>query len=117
MNGDGSVDGVKGLSRLQREILVTLLAAELNGESDEDWGTRWPWARSSRSQLAAVSRAARRLENRGLIKRRNRCTGDQYCSASGRKHVRPHPRTTHLLLADAGRAVAQRLLEEDDRNG
>ena len=103
----------KGLSSLQREILMMLMEAEEDGEAEELWGVRLRLQYPTRAESAGLSRAVRRLEQRGLLQRRNQHTGDKYCDPEG-KCARPHPRHTHLLLTELGREVGRRLIQENN---
>jgi hypothetical protein len=94
------------LSALQRTILVALLQGEANGEAVHGWGVPWGGADGGKSASAAASRALRRLEQRGLLHRRNYFTGDKYSDAEDQRFVRPQVRTTHVALTPEGRAVA-----------
>lgn len=82
----------------------------------------------SRSSAASLSRAVRRLEDRGLVQRRNQRTGDRHQEATteedavelrrlgwrvqaGPNPITAHARTTHLRLTEAGAAVAKEITE------
>ena len=80
----------------------------------EDWDGAW-----SPALRATVSRAVRRLADRGLVERLNQVSGLRDGTVTG-LNVRPdwladaddYPsafRTTHVKLTDAGRSVADRL--------
>ena len=101
------------LSQLQKTILELVwaetyrleTALEARGQRGllarvQDWGvdwapTRWadPWTPADR---AVISRALRRLEQRGLVERKNEVTNTPR-------------RTTNVRLTDRGREVAKRL--------
>jgi hypothetical protein len=68
-------------------------------------------AGTSRSESASQSRAIKRLEDRGLIQRRNQCSGDRYCAEEYQPVFRQH-RTTHLRFTPEGRARAELLHAE-----
>jgi hypothetical protein len=103
------------LSPYQEGVLVWLLdhyrRIEATGKTVDVWGIdigRRPPG-TSRSESAADSRALRRLEDRGLIERRNFASGDRY---GGRVDRKPHQhRTTHITLTATGRDLAERLTE------
>ena len=109
-----------GLSKLQGAILrslwhvTTLVEAEVEGAASSDhWGIPWHprgnaprWTASNR---AAVSRALRRLEQRGLLVRMNRTvTIGVSDSATGGPPRMASRRTSEVRLTELGRAVAQR---------
>ena len=117
----------RGLGQLQEEILRRMLeayerleapgpGAEYSRRSLEAWGVRWDHLRNAAgwetpSQAAAASRALRRLEDRGLLRRRNQHSGDRYMNHNpfsydplAHKH-----RTTHAQFTPDGRAEATRL--------
>ncbi|MEX0775078.1 MAG: hypothetical protein WD042_05115 [Phycisphaeraceae bacterium] len=75
-----------GLSRLQRE-LIRRIHADGNPFSRKNSG--------SRSEAPSRSRALRRLEQRGLVRRHN-----------------PNGRTIRVLLTDAGTACAQWVVDK-----
>jgi hypothetical protein len=67
----------KKLSRLQKQILRYLLAAP----QDRIWGVHWQPSKGqhnywSRSDAARLSCSLARLEQRGLVVRRNAVSGD-----------------------------------------
>jgi DNA-binding MarR family transcriptional regulator len=93
------------LSEQQKAILVGLLACERPGLEmavRDRWGGgyhRWlvePLNGYSRSDQASISRAVRRLEGRGLVKRLNAVSKPGLAR-----------RTTHVALTDEGRAIAE----------
>lgn len=99
---------MSGLSVLQKEVLTflyreTLVLDERGSNRARYWGVRWrPHAETPTAQ-AALSRAVRRLEQRGLLVRKNERTG-------GNRNGRPIPwRTTHLQLTAEGKQTAERL--------
>jgi hypothetical protein len=107
------------LSSSQAGLLLLLLDAyrvtESAGGQVGVWGIRIHQLPdgTSRSKSAALSRSLRRLEDRGLVERRNQATGDQY-SKPGEvdpDHVRLQHRTTHVRLTGEGRALAERLTD------
>jgi DNA-binding MarR family transcriptional regulator len=85
------------LSEQQRRILVWLLKWD---NSERYWGVKWKTGTTTRVRDASLSRALRRLEQRGYVKRQNQVSGDdpEY------KH-----RTTHVKLTDAGRELIEGL--------
>jgi hypothetical protein len=101
-NGSRPASGYK-LSEMQKDVLYCLWWANQVGEEEDFWGVRWLRIRSespTRAQSAAYSRAVRRLEQRGILVRRNQYTG------------RPR-RLTHLALTDLGRVTVRGLAEEE----
>jgi hypothetical protein len=79
--------------------------------------TRRP-AGTSRSVSASASRAIRRLEERGLIRRRNRVSGDKYGRDGRGDHGHgAQVRTVTVELTPAGRVLAEELVEEDADDG
>lgn len=71
------------------------------------WGVPvWRREACSRSESASRSRALRRLEADGLIRRRSQVSGDWY-QPDGIPDYGTQPRTTHLQLTEAGRALAE----------
>lgn len=121
-------------SEAQRMILTFLLRETLAMEAsrhDADriavstWGIRWSpksWGGSwSPALRASVSRALRRLADRGLVDRLNQVSGTRDQTVKG-DEARPgwvgddedYPssfRTTHVRLTAAGRALAERLTD------
>jgi hypothetical protein len=102
------------LSQLQKKILRCVYARTIRDETwakgtgetwrikhVEYWGIEWYPSKGQRawtpSNRAVMSRALRRLEQRGLVERRNRISGEE----SGR--------TVNVHLTDRGREVAKRL--------
>ena len=61
------------------------------------------------SERAALSRAMLRLEQRGLILRQNWTSGAPGVGGPRKAATDPHRKTTHVLLTDAGRALADNL--------
>jgi len=113
-------DPGSGLSRLQKHILVTLLAnyqaVERNGngyalQDLSGWGIRCR-TEGTRAQQASISRALRRLEQRGLILRQNQASRSP--GNGGLRHTAedPHDRRTHILLLPVGREIAERLTKK-----
>jgi DNA-binding MarR family transcriptional regulator len=94
------------LSQLQRIILIDIWSDETRSRA----GSEVPWRPSNslslgtwrRARAAAVSRALRRLESRGLIER----------LPAGPAGAR---RTTHVRLTARGRVVAPRLSDPERR--
>jgi hypothetical protein len=68
-----------------------------------------------RTRAAVVSRALQRLEERGLLRRRNSHGQDRY-SADGQSRGLGKHRTTHLQFTPDGEALAQ-WLEKEKANG
>jgi hypothetical protein len=104
------------LSPLQRQILLKIgemvLRIKVHGSAEgkaalNTWGIPWRPstgdARWTPSQRSAWSRSLRRLEQRGLVLRRN------WRNPHGR-------RTTHIVLSQDGEAVAQWLIAQTGRN-
>ena len=107
----------RGLSKLQKTILCWLLEQykhiESTGEKISVWGIDWNpsgrwyslyhrqnhWTATKR---ADVSRALRRLEQRGLVIRKN--------------SVSDGMRTTDVLLTTTGREVSERLTKNNFEN-
>jgi DNA-binding MarR family transcriptional regulator len=96
-------------------------AAGLTGEALADfqaWGVprNKLFARTlDRTRSAVVSRALQRLEERGLLRRRNSHGRDRYnAECPGRGPGKQ--RTTHLQLTPDGEALAQ-WLEKENANG
>ena len=88
---------VKRLSHMQRVLLIFLAQtyqAEYRRPRQRD-GIAWGLPGMPRVTQIDVSRSLRRLEARGLIVR-----------------VRPHGRTTHLRLREAGLRVAEQLMRQ-----
>ena len=106
----------RGLSDLQRDILVDTYdrIERFKGRDDvhhrvysDAWGLRWVFARplsDNANRRASVSRALRRLELRGLLKRRNDVSGGVDSKGAAIAN-----RTTHVMLTAAGVELAQRL--------
>jgi hypothetical protein len=103
------IAGETRLSWLQRRILLRLgaMAARITAHGTAEakamlaaWGVPWnPGINDPRwtpAKRAACARSLRRLEERGLVLRRNR-------RGSGSR------RTTHILLLPRGAAVVERL--------
>jgi hypothetical protein len=101
------------LSWLQKAILAAVWAGtssletdlEVRGQHDllarvQYWGVEWyprQWLeRWTPADRAVFSRALRRLEQRGLVERKNARTVESTC-------------TTHVRLTERGREVAKRL--------
>ena len=109
----------RGLSDLQRDILVDTYdrIERFKGRDDvhhrvysDAWGLRWDFARplsDNANWRASVSRALRRLELRGLLKRRNDVSGGVDSEGAAIPH-----RTTHVMLTAAGVELAQRLTKK-----
>ncbi len=112
----------RGFGRIQARILVAVWRATEAGFAERCWGV--PWGRllppnRSRSFCAAVSRALKRLEDRGLVRRRNKLSGDKHqqpVEFAGRVRIPDpppaHHRSTHVLLTDEGLAIARTLAEQ-----
>lgn len=120
----------RGLSKQQQDILLDLLR-ETNRQIHRSgkpsaWGVWWynripQWLRQGygpKSQTAAyrasLSRALKRLEERGLVVRQN-CIHGFPGHPEGRagrvSKVDPAPkRTTNVVLTAEGRAIAERLI-------
>ena len=100
-----------GLSTLQVEILVRLWVFTVRGNTCPwGFGVRFTDAfpeERTRSESASLSRALRRLEGRGLVRRRNRHTGDAYMEDPWWR--REQYRITHLALTPSGLTVAEGL--------
>lgn len=109
------------LSELQAEILVSVLERYRHIEQHGNefwrgeiayWGVEWPpYQRTyqpNAAERAALSRALRRLEARGLVQRRNSVRGDRWQEEPS-KHCTPVIRTTRAKLTDEGRTEAERL--------
>ncbi len=101
------------LSLLQRQMLVWLAAQPAeSAEGRIAWRaveTGKPWAGLS---AATVSRALRRLEERGLVLRQSSSEG--HPTASGWRTSVQQPfsgPTTHVQLTPAGRALAAQLTQ------
>lgn len=86
----------------------------------EEWGVKLknlPRG-ADRSRSASRSRMLRRLEERGLVERRNRSSGDRYSEdPEDTLEVREElglvqHRTTHVRFTEKGREVAERLERE-----
>lgn len=111
------LSGRRGLSDLQRGILRHVLRQcqdiETSGDDydrDElaEWGVAWrPFGdrRPNGSERAAMSRALRRLESRGLVQRRNVRSGDRFLE--GFRPLSPFTRTHSVRLTDKGRRIAE----------
>jgi DNA-binding MarR family transcriptional regulator len=84
----------------QKQILLYAL----KHDDGSIWGSHWRTRGLDRIRQASISRAIRRLENRGLLARLNQVSGP--VGEFTTKH-----RTTHLKLTDKGRAEAERLTE------
>ena len=100
--GVGRFHCANGTASVKRQMLCWLL--EQYAKPRTHITQRWsggiqvtPDDSLSRSESAARSRAWRRLEERGLIKRLNHMTESSQ-------------RATHIALTDDGRAVAQSLI-------
>mgnify|MGYP006352915013 CR=1 FL=1 len=101
------------LSGYQARFLLWLLERyqeiEAGGDKRGMWAgaVRVPRAGAgqSRSDSASISRALRRLEDRGLIERLNHVSG-----SSDEGYV-TQMRTTHIRLTESGRALAERLTQ------
>jgi hypothetical protein len=112
----GRAHSVVVLSSLQQRILRSIetvtLRIKLHGTAEAKttlaaWGVRWKpgaddphWTAAKR---AACSRSVKRLERRGLVRRRN------WRNPQGR-------RTTHIALSPEGEAVAHRLAVQASRD-
>ena len=85
------------LSKQQKAILVEVCERERMGR-DTPWqgGYYWWHGSATRSAQASMSRALRRLEARGLVRRLNHMSGSP-------------ERTTHVAPTAEGRAIAERL--------
>jgi hypothetical protein len=84
---------------------------EYGKHSLEHWGVHLPRFENgtSRSECASFSRAIRRLEQRGLVQRRNSHSGDKY-----QDHYENERqfRTVEVRFTPAGRELAERSTEE-----
>jgi DnaB-like helicase N terminal domain len=102
-----------GLSRLQKDILRDVWEETVRVERVLEtkgmtgllarvqyWGIEWYPSRGhdrwTPTDRAVVSRALRRLEQRGLVERKNECTGQP-------------GRTTNVRLTERGREIAKQL--------
>ena len=93
------------LSDYQRQVLLDLLRRDQE-RSEGDTTSTWLRGRAwglSRSASAARSRAVRRLEERGLVRRFNYHTQAEGADVG---------RTTDLLLTEEGRKLARTLLTQ-----
>jgi hypothetical protein len=102
---------MSGLSRLQRDVLTwawrETVALEASGDSTvRIWGVRWHPEPQTPAGRAVLSRALRRLEERRLVVRKNQATNGMDTTTGRRLRWR----TTHVLLTEAGRDLAQRLI-------
>jgi hypothetical protein len=115
--------GNRGLSKMQKFMLFTLYQWHLAGRSVEDWGIPWRTT-GTRSDQASLSRALRRLEERGLVLRQNQhgegaIDGRPRLDPIGRLRTSGFcrrdkddgrvTRTDHVVLLPAGLALAERL--------
>ena len=119
----------RGLSRLQQRLLVRIRNAELHGAVSPGWGVFWRCIqprRPTRSCAAAVSRSIRRLEERGLVRRRNQMSGDRWSVEIRTRQIAAsdwplpvHPddlvvpdshRSTHIELTAEGHRTADWLI-------
>lgn len=118
----------KRLSDFQRQILIALARAYNTIEREGNdfdrhqlgiWGVKWrPHGKGNcvtTIDRASVSRTLRRLEERGLVRRRNQISGDRFEPdrlPTGEKPLPPpdNHRTTHVQLTDEGREEAENLL-------
>jgi hypothetical protein len=113
----GDTGSTAKLSDEQRRLLAWMLRAYRWHETHDNndiakadlriWGIHsHNLASVSRSVSASMSRSLRRLEERGLIQRRNQCSGDRYCEGGGRYESK---KATHVKFTPEGRALAERL--------
>lgn len=100
----------RGLSDDQQAILEWLLDNQPLS-TRAPWGIRWQpgkWGLiNSRSASAAYSRTLKRLEERGLVLRQNRQSGNPLTRCARETSDEPHNRTTHVLLTEIGVQVAE----------
>lgn len=106
------------LSQYQKRILQWVLEQtewyETNGNEFlrgevAHWGVSWhDGVRRTNAENASLSRSLCRLEERGLVQRRNHVSGDPHGTIGWDGHER-HTRTTHVRLTKVGREVAKRL--------
>jgi len=113
------------LSRQQQHILVFLYHAYLEDKAIQNrpevplgcrtvdtFGVRWR-TKGTRSDQTSLSRALRRLEERGLVLRQNQVRGSGEGTGRCRlSKAEEHNRTTHVRLLPDGIEVAERLSTE-----
>ena len=101
---------MRQLSAQQRDIIVHLYRSQA-AEPAPGEQVEVPWGTDGDTVFrASISRALRRLERRGLLRRLQYAWGK--LRASGPDGVSPqaaHHRTTHVCLLPAGLTLAQRL--------
>ena len=105
------------LSQLQRSLLLSLYGPCVDFTPEQaasdpaflHFGCRLKLNTAGRSDSAAVSRAMRRLEDRGLLLRQNQSTGNPATGQCRHTAAEPHNRTTHVRLTLAGLDAAKRL--------
>ena len=99
------------LSSQQKYILVWLLDCTSQGYADEEGGVFWR-VDGTPGVRASMSRSLRRLEQRGLVRRRNRLSGDQWDEEDTDWTPPANHRTTHVELAQMGECMARCLKKE-----
>jgi len=96
------------MSAQQKHVLVWLLDCRNEGHADEQGGV--PWRVGGAPDIrASLSRALRRLEQRSLVRRRNRISGDQWDEGDFDRTPPVNHRTTHVELTQIGEVVAKHL--------
>jgi hypothetical protein len=102
---------MRQLSAQQRAIMVHLYRQGQAAAPAPDEQVEVPWGTDGDMVFrASISRALRRLESRGLLRRLQYARGK--LRASGPDGVSPqaaHHRTTHIYLLPAGVTLARRL--------
>src|SRR5262249_8723593 len=95
------------LSDLQRNFLVWLYQQYQRGDVDGGWGVPYTGVPKglTRSQQASISRAVRRLEQRGFVERTNQVSGP-----APNEWIRKH-RTTHVRFLPPGTVLVERLTQ------
>lgn len=101
------------LSKFQRDLLLWAYRNRPTDPANVLWGARLKWPRGiSPSKRASVSRALRRLEQRGLILRQNTTTGNPETGLARKSADEPHSRTNCVALTPAGLELAGRLTHD-----
>jgi len=111
---------VNHLSGYQQAVLTWVLGRYREREQPGARASRWEleiwgvpiWKRQTctRAWSSSASRALRRLEDDGLIRRRNQVSGDRHESGfavTGKLLFGTQTRTTHIQFTEAGRLAAE----------
>jgi hypothetical protein len=108
------------LSRLQKNLLMSLYDDHCELERLRErgvpafawcWGSRWRTTGES-SVRASLSRALKRLEDRGLVLRQNEMSGCPDTGTMRQSKTDRHNRTTAVQLLPVGVDLAKRLTKK-----